>query len=165
MAHAPRLALLLPVLVLALVGVPAAPAAAPVARHSLPQVASPARLPGSIRLFSMVVIGGLGSLPGAILGAIYVRGAEFFLPAQYELLASGMGILLLLMFLPEGLGGLVYRLRDGFLRWVARRRSILVPSLLADVRVEEPHDAVLVVAEEAALGADVEVEVPEEVSA
>jgi len=91
----------------------------------------------SIRLFSMVVIGGLGSLPGAVLGAIYVRGAEFFLPAQYELLASGMGILLLLMFLPEGLGGLVYRVRDGFLRWVARRRSIHVPSLLADSRVDD----------------------------
>jgi branched-chain amino acid transport system permease protein len=91
----------------------------------------------SVRLFSMVVIGGLGSLPGAILGAIYVRGAEFFLPPQYELLASGMGILLLLMFLPEGLGGLVYRVRDSFLRWVARRNAILVPSLLADARVED----------------------------
>ncbi len=31
----------------------------------------------SVRLFSMVVIGGLGSLPGALLGATYVRGAEF----------------------------------------------------------------------------------------
>jgi branched-chain amino acid transport system permease protein len=99
----------------------------------------------SIRLFSMVVIGGLGSLPGAILGAIYVRGAEFFLPPEYELLASGMGILLLLMFLPEGLGGLVYRVRDAFLRRVARRRDILVPSLLADVRVDDdppPADGV-----------------------
>jgi branched-chain amino acid transport system permease protein len=90
----------------------------------------------SIRLFSMVVIGGLGSLPGALLGAAYVRGAEFLLPAGWELLASGFGILLLLMFLPEGLGGLVYSLRDGFLRWVARRRGIVVPSLLADVRLE-----------------------------
>jgi branched-chain amino acid transport system permease protein len=107
----------------------------------------------SIRLFSMVVIGGLGSLPGAVLGAIYVRGAEFFLPAEYELLASGMGILLLLMFLPEGLGGLFYRARDGYLRWVARRRSILVPSLLADARVEE-EPTIDVVVEEAELGTD-----------
>jgi branched-chain amino acid transport system permease protein len=59
----------------------------------------------SIRLFSMVVIGGLGSLPGALLGATYIRGTEFFLPAEYELLASGFGVLLLLMFLTEGLGG------------------------------------------------------------
>jgi branched-chain amino acid transport system permease protein len=90
----------------------------------------------SVRLFSMVVIGGLGSLPGAILGAAYVRGAEFFLPAGWELLASGSGILLLLMFLPEGLGGVLYSVRDGLLRRIARRRGLIVPSLLADVRLE-----------------------------
>lgn len=96
----------------------------------------------SIRLFSMVVIGGLGSLPGAVLGAVYVRGTEFFLPPQYELLASGFGILLLLMFLPEGLGGLVYRVRDAYLRRVARRRGLVVPSLLADERVDDPPPAI-----------------------
>ncbi|MEX2394919.1 MAG: ABC transporter permease, partial [Actinomycetota bacterium] len=90
----------------------------------------------SVRLFSMVVIGGLGSLPGALLGAAYVRGAEFFLPAGWELLASGAGILILLMFLPEGLGGVLYSVRDGLLRRIARRRGIVVPSLLADVRME-----------------------------
>ncbi|MEA3076206.1 MAG: branched-chain amino acid transport system permease protein livM [Actinomycetota bacterium] len=89
----------------------------------------------SIKLFSMVVIGGLGSLPGAILGAVYVRAAEFFLPAAYSLLASGFGILFLLIFLPEGLGGLVYRARDGYLRRVARKHGLVVPSLLADKRV------------------------------
>ncbi len=90
----------------------------------------------SVRLFSMVVIGGLGSLPGALLGATYVRGAEFFLPAGWELLASGFGILILLMFLPEGLGGVMYSLRDGILRRIARRRGLVVPSLLADVRMD-----------------------------
>jgi branched-chain amino acid transport system permease protein len=89
----------------------------------------------SLRLFSMVVIGGLGSLPGAVLGAIYVRGAEFFLRSSWALVASGAGILVLLLFLPEGLGGLVYQLRDRYLRWVARRRGIHVPSLVADSRV------------------------------
>ena len=88
----------------------------------------------SIQLFSMVVIGGLGSLPGAILGAVYIRSAEFFLPNEFALLASGFGILFLLLFLPDGLGGLLYRARDAYLRRVARRRDILVPSLLADKR-------------------------------
>ncbi|HUP85474.1 MAG TPA: ABC transporter permease [Acidimicrobiales bacterium] len=88
----------------------------------------------SIKLFSMVVIGGLGSLPGAVLGAVYVRSAEFFLPPAYSLLASGFGILFLLIFLPEGLGGLLYKVRDAFLRRVAARRQILVPSLIADKR-------------------------------
>lgn len=91
----------------------------------------------SLRLFSMVVIGGLGSLPGAVLGAVYVRGAEFFLPAGWTLIASGGGILLLLMFIPEGLSGIMYRVRDAYLRRVARRRGIVVASLLADVRTEQ----------------------------
>lgn len=94
----------------------------------------------SVRLFSMVVIGGLGSLPGAILGAAYVRSAEFFLSGGWALLASGAGILVLLMFLPEGLGGIVYAIRDGLLRIVARRRGLIVPSLLADVRVEQADE-------------------------
>jgi branched-chain amino acid transport system permease protein len=91
----------------------------------------------SIRLFSMVVIGGLGSIPGAILGAVYVRGAEFFLPPEWELIASGIGILVLLLFAPEGLGGIVYGFRDRFLRWVAERNDLYVPSLVADVRLDD----------------------------
>ena len=91
----------------------------------------------SIRLFSMVVIGGLGSIPGAILGAVYVRGAEFYLPPEWELLASGIGILVLLMFAPEGLGGLVYGVRDRYLRWAANRNDLYVPSLVADVRLDD----------------------------
>ena len=91
----------------------------------------------SIRLFSMVVIGGLSTIPGAILGAAYVRGAEFFLPAQWSLIASGVGILVLLLILPEGLGGGLYRLRDGLLRRIAVRRGLHVPSLLADRRVDD----------------------------
>ena len=91
----------------------------------------------SLRLFSMVVIGGLGSLPGAILGAAYIRGAEFFLPTGWSVIASGLGIVVLLLFLPGGLGELVYRVRDALLRRVAARRGVHVPSLVADVRVED----------------------------
>ncbi len=91
----------------------------------------------SLRLFTMVVIGGLGSLPGAILGAVYVRSVEFFIGGGWALLASGGGILLILLVLPGGLGAGVYRTRDEILRWVAKRRGIIVPSLLADIRQEE----------------------------
>ncbi|HVT76646.1 MAG TPA: hypothetical protein VHD87_06415 [Acidimicrobiales bacterium] len=89
----------------------------------------------SLRLFSMVVIGGLGSVPGAVLGAVYVRGTEFYLSGGYALIASGAGLMLLLLILPGGLGELVYRVRDSFLRRVANRRGLVVPSLVADVRV------------------------------
>jgi branched-chain amino acid transport system permease protein len=98
----------------------------------------------SVRLFSMVVIGGLGSLPGAVLGAMYVRGAEFFLHGGWSFVASGAGILVLLLFMPEGLGGVVYMVRDKYLRWVAVRRGLIVPSMVADVRVVE--DPLVVVA-------------------
>jgi branched-chain amino acid transport system permease protein len=91
----------------------------------------------SLRLFSMVVIGGLGSIPGAVLGALYIRSAEFFLAEQYALIASGAGILVLLLVLPEGLGGGLYRIRDMALRRVATRRGLVVPSLLADRRTPE----------------------------
>lgn len=108
----------------------------------------------SLELFTMVVIGGLGSLPGALLGATYVRGVEFFLPAEWQFLATGAGLLLVLLVFPGGLGGVVADLRDGALRAVARRRGIVVPSLLADVRVEDadepPPEEVLAVAAERA---------------
>src|SRR5918995_248691 len=94
----------------------------------------------SLDLFSMVVIGGLGSLPGALLGAVYVRGADFFLPLDWQFLATGAGLLLVLLLLPSRLGGLLADLRDGALRRIATRRGLVVPSLLADVRVEDPHE-------------------------
>jgi branched-chain amino acid transport system permease protein len=88
----------------------------------------------SITLFSMVVIGGLGSLPGVILGAVYVWGVQYFLPANYSLLATGIGILFILMMFPNGLGGIMYGMRDSLLRRIATRRGMVVPSILADRR-------------------------------
>jgi hypothetical protein len=40
------------------------------------------------------------------------------------------------MFFPGGLGELVFRVRDWFLRRFAERHGVLVPSLLADVRTD-----------------------------
>ena len=88
----------------------------------------------SLAVFTMVVIGGLGSVPGAILGAVYVQGAKYFLPNQLTFFAGGLGLLLVLMALPGGLGSLLYQARDGYLRIVANRRKLLVPSLFADAR-------------------------------
>jgi branched-chain amino acid transport system permease protein len=90
----------------------------------------------SLQVFAMVVIGGLGSLPGAVLGAIYVYTIEWYLPNQWEFLATGAGLLLVLLLLPGGLGSAIADLRDGLLRVVARRKQMIVPSLLADRRVD-----------------------------
>ena len=90
-----------------------------------------------LTFFMMVVIGGLGSIPGAVLGAIYVYGAQYLLPNGWDVIASGAGLLVLLMFMPGGLGEAVFRVRDAWLRRLARRHHIYVPSLVADSRVEE----------------------------
>lgn len=91
----------------------------------------------SLFVFSMVVIGGMGSMTGAILGAVYVSSVQYFLGSTWQFLATGAGMLFLLMVFPGGLGEIVFRVRDRFLRRVAEREQILVPSLVADRRVEE----------------------------
>ena len=91
----------------------------------------------SIVLFTAAVIGGLGSLTGGVIGAIYSEGRFFLLPADWRLFSSAIGVLFVLLVMPGGIASVVFRLRDEFLRWVARRREIIVPSLLADRRVEE----------------------------
>ena len=48
----------------------------------------------SLVVFAMAVIGGLGSIPGALLGALYVRGANYFLPVEWQILATGAAVTL-----------------------------------------------------------------------
>jgi len=88
-----------------------------------------------IYFFLMVVIGGLGSLPGAVLGAIFVYGAEYLLPNGYGALVTGGGVVIILMFIPGGLGEVFFNIRDYLLRAYAARHRLYVPSLVADVRV------------------------------
>jgi hypothetical protein len=44
------------------------------------------------------------------------------------------------LVLPSGLGGALFQLRDRWLRSVARQRSMIVPSLLADTKAPAPGD-------------------------
>ena len=93
----------------------------------------------SIKLFAVTVVGGLASVPGALLGAAYLTWVNYssFTRQQISaLFASGIGVLGILLFLPGGLGGAVHSLRDRMLRGVARRRNLIVPSLLADSLVD-----------------------------
>ena len=88
-------------------------------------------------VFTAAVVGGLGSVTGAAVGALFLKGGEWFLQDTWRLFASSMGVLIVLLLLPGGLGGWLFRGRDLALRWVARRNGIVVPSLLADVRTLE----------------------------
>jgi hypothetical protein len=97
-------------------------------------------------------VGGLGSLVGAVLGAVFLQGGGWFLPTELQVLATGAGVLIVLLILPGGLGGVVYRIRDLWLRSVARRRGIVSASLLADVA--EPDGSTPVTSGPAVEGAD-----------
>ena len=101
----------------------------------------------SITVFVVAVIGGLASLPGAMLGAAYltfVNYSSFTHATLSRLFASALGVLVILLFLPGGLGGVMYSLRDRLLRALARRHDLVVPNLLADVATDAdtpPPDA------------------------
>jgi branched-chain amino acid transport system permease protein len=91
----------------------------------------------SLTVFSTSVIGGLGSIPGAIVGVLVFRYLETITAlGDLRLLITGTGLLVVLYALPGGLGQVLLNVRDRYLRWVANRRDILVPSLVADKRVE-----------------------------
>jgi branched-chain amino acid transport system permease protein len=112
----------------------------------------------SFVVFTATVVGGLGSLTGAILGALFFRGGTWFLQGNWQLLPSALGVLIVLLVYPGGLSGLVFRVRDGWLRSVGRRFGIVVPSLLADTRepaepvdpIEHADEAIELVHEQAA---------------
>jgi hypothetical protein len=67
-----------------------------------------------------------------------------------QLLGSGVGLVVILMVLPGGVGSVLFRARDFLLRRVADRRGIVVPSLVADKRATDDADAVDVAATAAA---------------
>jgi ABC-type branched-subunit amino acid transport system ATPase component len=77
-------------------------------------------------VLTMVVVGGMTSLAGAVLGALFLFGARWFLDPEWQFLASGIGVLAVLLLAPGGLAGLVYRGRDRWLRAVAARDGIAV---------------------------------------
>jgi branched-chain amino acid transport system permease protein len=103
----------------------------------------------SIEVFSYSVIGGLGTIAGAVSGILFFHILDFVLAKQFSgdvvtilrLSLSGAGLLWILYFLPGGIWQLVQRFRDRFLRWVADRHDLLVPSLVADKRVDDDGPA------------------------
>jgi branched-chain amino acid transport system permease protein len=101
----------------------------------------------SVQMFLMAVLGGLGSVYAVLVGAIYLASITILLhDAWLQLLASSFGVLGILLFFPAGLGALVFRARDGWLRRIALRNRIFVPSLLGD-RLLQGEEARVPIAE------------------
>ena len=77
-------------------------------------------------VLTMVVVGGMTALAGAVLGALFLFGTRWFLEPEWQFLASGIGVLLVLLLAPGGLASLAYRARDRWLRTVAARTGLAV---------------------------------------
>ena len=82
----------------------------------------------SILVVSMVVIGGIDSVAGAVLGALYLVGLPALLGTTptIQFLTSGLGLLAFILYLPGGLAQLLHRfgdlVADGVIR--LRRRGV-----------------------------------------
>jgi ABC-type branched-subunit amino acid transport system ATPase component/ABC-type branched-subunit amino acid transport system permease subunit len=102
----------------------------------------------SLRLVAMVVIGGLGSVAGPVLGALWVVGLPAFFPGNttIPLLTSSVGLLILLLYFPGGLVQVGYGARDAIVAWLdARLPAQPVKTTHApptSVRWADRHDAV-----------------------
>jgi branched-chain amino acid transport system permease protein len=66
----------------------------------------------SLLIFCMVIIGGMGSLPGAVIGAVLLS----FLPeivrplAEYRMLIYGILLIILIIFMPKGIISLIRKI-------------------------------------------------------
>jgi len=77
----------------------------------------------SLDVFTAAVVGGLGSLFGGVLGAVFLRGSQWFITApEWRLLSSALGVLIVLLIIPGGLASLVVKIRDWYVGVVLRRQ-------------------------------------------
>jgi ABC-type branched-subunit amino acid transport system ATPase component/branched-subunit amino acid ABC-type transport system permease component len=89
----------------------------------------------SLLVFSMAVIGGASSIGGTLAGVALVRWLAYVFP-RYQFLLAGVGVLVILMIVPGGLGQAFERVRDRYATWCARRRGV---TLLDELEtIEEP---------------------------
>jgi ABC-type branched-subunit amino acid transport system ATPase component len=79
----------------------------------------------SIAVVAMTVIGGISLLSGPIIGALFVIGIPAFVPLDSAgLAASAFGQLIIILYLPSGLGGLAEPVRDRIVKALGRRAGI-----------------------------------------
>ncbi|HYL53106.1 MAG TPA: branched-chain amino acid ABC transporter permease/ATP-binding protein [Acidimicrobiia bacterium] len=81
------------------------------------------RVEDSLKLVSMAVIGGLGSLAGAVTGALWVIGLPAFWPTNttVPLFTSSIGLLIILLYVPGGFTQIGFWMRGEILRWLEKR--------------------------------------------
>ena len=79
----------------------------------------------SLTAVAMTVVGGLGTVFGAIAGPLWVLGVPLLFgdTEGARLAASGLGLLILLLYLPGGFVGVAMSIRDQLVRLAAGRRQ------------------------------------------
>jgi len=72
----------------------------------------------SVDFIAMIVIGGMGSILGSIIGAIILTGMQQVLAGLMDLqvLIFGISLIVFMIFMPRGISGMLYDLRDKYLR-------------------------------------------------
>lgn len=84
---------------------------------------SPFSPDASLQLVAIAIIGGIGTVAGPVLGALWVVGlpAAFGASDTVQLLSANVGLLILLLYLPGGLVQILYGARDLLVRWLLER--------------------------------------------
>lgn len=92
----------------------------------------------SLDMLLMVIIGGLGSISGAIIGAVFLFGLPIIFGSSevMRLATSALGVLVVILFLPGGLVSLLHRTRDVVINRIVRaeRGDPAPPKLIPPVR-------------------------------
>ena len=83
----------------------------------------------SLNIFVMLILGGLGGVTGAVLGAVF-GGTLLYITPEFAPLITGVGAFGMLLVLPGGFSQAAFAVRDSVLRLIAVRRGIDVPSLM-----------------------------------
>jgi branched-chain amino acid transport system permease protein len=97
----------------------------------------------SLAMFLMAVMGGLGSVYAVLAGAVYFALMATVFPGTIgALLTSGLAVLVVMLFFPAGLGALGYAVRDAWLRRIAQRYRLYVPSLVGG-RIKRGEEALI----------------------
>ena len=91
----------------------------------------------SIDLFVAAVAGGISSVIGAVLGALYYWGGVWWLPGNWRLLVLGGGVLGVLLILPGGMASGLYQIRDAAARKLALRHGVDAPGFTHDSHQEK----------------------------
>ena len=89
----------------------------------------------SINVTALAVLGGLGIVAGPLLGALYVIGLPRLPLDSLALAASSLGWLVLLLYVPSGIAGLIAPVRSAVLRLLMRSATSPVVDGAADTPV------------------------------